>query len=175
MARILKIVVTGPFSAGKSVFVKTISDIPVVSTERRISAREKGMKAQTTVAMDYGRVAIGEDVLHLNGTPGQSRFDFMWEILSKEMHGLVLVVDATDQASFDNARAQLDEMLAPRAVPVVVAANKQDHDDALHPDKVRRALGLTDVLVMPCVASRKTSVRMVLSQLAEMIVQASAR
>jgi hypothetical protein len=169
MARILKIVVTGPFSAGKSQFVKTISDIPVVSTERRISAREKGQKSQTTVAMDYGRVQLGDDILHLNGTPGQSRFDFMWEILSKEMHGLVLVVDATTPESFEAARAMLADILSPRTVPYVIAANKQDHEAALHPDKVRRHLGLTDSLVMPCVASRKTSVKMVLSQLVDLI------
>ncbi|MBM4423346.1 MAG: GTP-binding protein [Chloroflexi bacterium] len=170
MPRILKIVVTGPFSAGKSLFVKTISDIPVVSTERKISLREKGMKPQTTVAMDYGRVQLGDDVLHLNGTPGQARFDFMWEILGREMHGLVMVVDATVKESFDDARTMLDDMLSPRPVPFVVAANKQDRDDALHPDKVRKALALDrHALVMPCVASRKTSVKMVLSQLAEMI------
>lgn len=169
MPRILKVVVTGPFSAGKSQFVKTISDIPVVSTERKVSAREKGMKAQTTVAMDYGRVQLDDNILHLNGTPGQSRFDFMWDILSKEMHGLVLVVDSTAHDTFDDARAMLAEILAPRPVPFVIAANKQDHDSALHPDKVRRALGLGDVLVLPCVASRKTSVKLILSQLAEMI------
>ncbi len=169
MPRILKVVVTGPFSAGKSQFVKTISDIPVVSTERKISARAKDMKSQTTVAMDYGRVQLGDDVLHLNGTPGQSRFDFMWDILSKEMHGLVLVVDATAESTFEDARSMLAEILAPRTVPYIVAANKQDSAEALHPEVVRRTLGLTDALVMPCVASRKTSVKMVLSQLIEMI------
>lgn len=169
MSRNLKIVVTGPFSAGKTVFVKSISEIPIVTTERKITVRQKGTKSHTTVAMDYGRVALGDDVLHLNGTPGQARFDFMWEILSKEMHGLVLVVDATAKETFDDARTMLEDMLAPRRVPFVVAANKQDYDNALHPDKVRRALGLTDALVMPCVASRKTSVKMVLSQLAGLI------
>ena len=171
MPRNLKVVVTGPFSAGKSQFVKTISDIPVISTERKLSVREKGVKSQTTVAMDYGRAQIGDDVLHLTGTPGQARFDFMWAILGREMRGLVLVVDATHKESFDEARQMLDEMLAPRPVPFVIAANKQDKDEALHPDKVRRALGFSgvSVLVMPCVASRKTSVKMVLSQLAEMI------
>ncbi len=170
MSRILKIVVSGPFSAGKTLFVKTISDIPIVTTERKISVREKGVKAQTTVAMDYGRVALGDDILHLTGTPGQARFDFMWEILSREMHGLVLVVDATAKDTFAGARDLLAEMLSPRPVPFVVAANKQDRDEALHPDKLRRALGLdARSLVMPCVASRKTSVKLVLSELAEMI------
>ncbi|MEK7325123.1 MAG: ATP/GTP-binding protein [Chloroflexota bacterium] len=170
MSRILKIVVTGPFGAGKSQFVKTISDIPVVSTERKISYREKGMKSQTTVAMDYGRVEIGDDVLHLNGTPGQARFDFMWDILSREMHGLVMVVDATAHGTFPEVRALLDEFMTPKAVPHIVAANKQDLDGALAPDKLRRALGLDpETPILPCTASRKTSVRFVLSQLAETI------
>jgi hypothetical protein len=171
MTRVLKILVTGPFNAGKTAFVKTISDIPVVSTERRISHRAKGLKLQTTVAMDYGRAQVGDDVLHLTGTPGQARFDFMWEILSKEMHGLVLVVDATQPDSFADARAMLADMLVPRSVPFVIAANKQDLESALHPDKVRRGLGFTagEALVAPCVTSRKTSVRFVLGQLVGLI------
>ncbi|MBI3242096.1 MAG: ATP/GTP-binding protein [Chloroflexi bacterium] len=170
MSRILKIVVTGPFGAGKSQFVKTISDIPLVSTERKISRREKGMKTQTTVAMDYGRAEIGDDILHLNGTPGQVRFDFMWDILSREMHGLVMVVDSTAHDTFPDVRAMLDEFLAPKAVPHIVAANKQDLADAVHPEKLRRALNLhPDTPILPCTASHKTSVRFVLSQLAETI------
>ena len=170
MSRILKVVVTGPFSAGKSEFVKTISDIPVVSTERKITVRAKGVKEQTTVAMDYGRYQLGEDILHLNGTPGQARFDFMWEILSREMRGLVMVVDSTASESFEEARGLLDDMLAPRPVPFVIAANKQDKDGALHIDKVRRALRFgAEARVVPCVASQKTSVKLVLGQLAELI------
>jgi hypothetical protein len=166
-----KIVVTGPFSAGKTRFIKTISDIEVVSTERKISQREKGMKAQTTVAMDYGRVTLGEKILHLHGTPGQARFDFMWEILSQDMAGYVVVVDATHPASFDEARELIDAFgKGRRKIPYVVAANKQDLDGAASPTKIHRALELKpEVLVMPCISSRKTSVRQVLAQLAEML------
>jgi len=171
MPRLLKIIVTGPFSSGKTQFVKTASDIPVVTTERKLSHREKGVKAQTTVAMDYGRVAIGDDVLHLNGTPGQARFDFMWDILSKEMKGLVLVVDAAAEDTFEEAKTMLDEFLAPNpATPFVVAANKQDRDDALTPEKLRRALGLGgEAFILPCTASQRTSVQFVLKQLAKTI------
>jgi signal recognition particle receptor subunit beta len=170
MTRSLKIVVTGPFNAGKTRFIQTISDIDVVSTERRITARAKGMKAQTTVAMDYGRVQLGDDVLHLHGTPGQARFDFMWEILAREMAGLVLLADASAPDTFDEARELLTFFAADGRRPHVVAANKQDAAGAASPDKVRRALGLTaNTLVMPCVAGRKTSVRQVLAQLADMI------
>ncbi len=170
MTRQLKIVVTGPFSAGKSKFIKTISDIDVVTTERRISVRDKGSKAQTTVAMDYGRVALGESLLHLHGTPGQARFDFMWEILAREMAGYVMLVDASQPDTFDSARALLEYFTRAHPQPYLIAANKQDVDGAVPPDKLRRRLGVSaEVLIMPCVASRKTSVKQVLVQLAEMI------
>lgn len=170
MPRNLKIVVTGPYGAGKTQFVKTVSDIAVVSTERKISARSKGEKTQTTVAMDYGRVALGDDVLHLNGTPGQARFDFMWDILSQEMQGLVVLIDSSDSLRLPEAKELIEYFVGGKPVPFLVAANKQDLAGAAHPEKLRRTLGLgAETLIMPCVASRKTSARQVLVQLAELI------
>ena len=78
----VKMVVTGPFAAGKTQFIRSISEIDVVSTERKITNTAERVKDQTTVAMDFGRITIDDDlVLYLFGTPGQKRFDFMWEIL----------------------------------------------------------------------------------------------
>ena len=76
----VKMVVTGPFSAGKTEFIQSVSEIDVVSTERKISSpAERSVKESTTVAMDFGRITVDEDlVLYLFGTPGQKRFDFMW-------------------------------------------------------------------------------------------------
>jgi signal recognition particle receptor subunit beta len=87
----VKMVVTGPFSAGKTAFIRSVSEIDVVSTERKISlASEKMVKESTTVAMDFGRITVDDDlVLYLFGTPGQRRFDFMWEILSEGMLGFI--------------------------------------------------------------------------------------
>lgn len=165
-----KIVITGPFSAGKSQFVKTISDIAVVSTERKISRQEPGMKSQTTVAMDYGRVQLEDVTLHLHGTPGQARFDFMWDILTKEMAGFVVVVDSTDPSSMGEARELIKIFSSAHNVPYVIAANKQDVAGALPIEKLRRELDLSpDILIMPCVASRKTSVKQVLAQLVELL------
>ena len=92
-----KMVITGPFSSGKTEFIGVISEIDVVSTERKISsAAEEKVKESTTVAMDFGRITVGEDlVLYLFGTPGQRRFDFMWDILSQGMLGFVVMVDST--------------------------------------------------------------------------------
>ena len=92
----VKIVVTGPFAAGKTTLIRTISEITVLSTERGITDDTKARKAETTVAMDFGRITIDRDlVLYLFGTPGQERFDFMWEILGEGMLGYVLLVDAS--------------------------------------------------------------------------------
>ena len=94
MTRKLNILVTGPYGAGKTEFIRTISEIPVVSTERTITDwLESHEKSLTTVAMDYGRLTIGKDVLHLRGTPGQERFHFMRELLAREVNGFVLLVD----------------------------------------------------------------------------------
>src|SRR5574341_799873 len=89
----VKMVVTGPFSAGKTQFIQSVSEIDVVSTERKIStAAEREIKDATTVAMDFGRITVDEDlVLYLFGTPGQKRFDFMWEILAEGMLGFIVL------------------------------------------------------------------------------------
>src|SRR5258707_13243971 len=100
MANAYKIIVTGPFNSGKTTFVGTISDIAVVTPEKKITTEDRGIKNETTVAMDYGRVEIDGKVLNLSGTPGQTRFDFMWKILANEMNAFAVLADATDKPSF---------------------------------------------------------------------------
>jgi len=86
-------VISGAVNAGKTEFIKAISEIEVVSTERRATDDTKLIKKETTVAMDFGRIAVADDlVLHLFGTPGQKRFDFMWDILTENALGLVLML-----------------------------------------------------------------------------------
>ncbi len=101
----VKMVVTGPFNAGKTEFIRSVSEIDVVSTERKISSEAERVKETTTVAMDFGRITVDNDlVLYLFGTPGQKRFDFMWEILSEGMLGFVVMVDSTRPETFREAR-----------------------------------------------------------------------
>lgn len=167
----LNILVTGPFGAGKSQFIETISDIPVVSTEQKITDLLEGTeKNLTTVAMDYGRVSIGGTTLHLRGTPGQERFDFMRDLLAREVNGYVLLLDSTNSTHVSKALALLDGLEHLRTKPRVVVANKQDLENATHVDDVRRELGLGDqVLVLPCISTRRSSVRQVLIQLIDQI------
>ena len=127
----VKMVITGPFSAGKTEFIRSISEIEVVSTDQAItSAAEKEVKSATTVAMDFGRITVDDDlVLYLFGTPGQRRFDFMWEILAEGMLGFVVMVDSAKPETFREAKSILETFRAYAPTPYVVAANKQDHPD----------------------------------------------
>jgi small GTP-binding protein len=168
----VKMVVTGPFNAGKTEFIQTVSEIDVVSTERKISAEAEKVKETTTVAMDFGRITVDDElVLYLFGTPGQKRFDFMWEILSEGMLGFIVMVDSTRPETFKEARAILETFRAYAPTPYVVAANKQDLDDAWEIDDMRIALRLDpSVDLLPCISVDRDSVKDVLLQLLQNIL-----
>lgn len=163
----VKMVVTGPFNSGKTEFIRSVSEIDVVSTERKISSEVERVKESTTVAMDFGRITVDDDlVLYLFGTPGQKRFDFMWEILSEGMLGFVVMVDSTRPETFKEARNILETFRAYAPTPYVVAANKQDCDDAWEMGDMRIALRLDPkIKLLPCVATDKETVKNVLLEL----------
>lgn len=163
----VKMVVTGPFNAGKTAFIRTVSEIDVVSTERKITKESEKVKATTTVAMDFGRITIDEDlVLYLFGTPGQRRFDFMWEILSEGMLGFIVMVDSCRPETFREARSILETFRAYAPTPYIVAANKQDLKDAWELEDMRISLRLdSTVKILPCVATDKESVKTILLEL----------
>lgn len=149
----LKVVVTGPFNAGKTTLISTISEIPVLTTETSVSDAARERKKRTTVSMDFGRITIpGDPVIELAmfGTPGQARFDFMWNVLSKGMLGYVLMVDVADPSTWAEAAAIRDHFRVLGRVPYVVAANRYDGEDAA-PLALRRTLGLPEhVRIVPC-------------------------
>ena len=160
-------VVTGPFNSGKTQFIQSVSEIDVVSTERKISSEAERVKDSTTVAMDFGRITVDADlVLYLFGTPGQKRFEFMWEILSEGMLGFVVMVDSTRPETFREAKSILETFRAYAPTPYVVAANKQDNDEAWSIEDLRIALRLApEVKLIPCVATDREKVKNVLLEL----------
>jgi uncharacterized protein len=160
----VKIVVTGPFAAGKTTLIRTISEITVLSTERGITDSTRARKSETTVAMDFGRITIDRDlVLYLFGTPGQERFDFMWEILGEGMLGYVVLVDAERDDSLHEAAAILEAFRRMARVPYVVALNRSAGIDDDEERRIRDRLDLRpDVALLPCDATDKESVKGVL-------------
>ncbi|MDT4291477.1 ATP/GTP-binding protein [Methylomonas sp. MO1] len=104
-----KIIFTGPVGAGKTTAINAISDVPPVKTDAAASDMTKNRKASTTVAMDYGVMNLaGGEKIHLYGTPGQERFDFMWDILTNGGIGLILLLDNTRADPFQDMRFFLD-------------------------------------------------------------------
>jgi signal recognition particle receptor subunit beta len=100
-----KIIFTGPVGAGKTTAIESISDIPPVKTDEIATDMTRTRKTATTVAMDYGvmNLADGEKI-HLYGTPGQERFDFMWDILTLGGIGLILLLDNTRSDPFHDMK-----------------------------------------------------------------------
>jgi hypothetical protein len=168
----VKIVVTGPFAAGKTTLIRTISEITVLSTEKNITDDTRSQKTDTTVAMDFGRITIDRDlVLYLFGTPGQERFDFMWEILGEGMLGYVVLVDASRPESLDEAVSIVRAFRKMAHVPFVVGLNRADGIDEAEERRVRDTLELEpEVPVVPCDAADRESVKAVLLALLYAVV-----
>lgn len=105
----IKFVFTGCVGAGKTTAISIISEIPVISTEAKPSeASVIKRKASTTVAMDYGEITLADQTkIHLYGTPGQRRFDFMCHILTEGALGMVILIDN----SHEDPLAELDYFL----------------------------------------------------------------
>ncbi|MEE8602193.1 GTP-binding protein [Euzebya tangerina] len=132
-AETVKVVVAGPFAAGKTSFITHLSQTPVVSTETATSGDEADRKAGTTVSMDYGTFTVGSGdeavQLLLFGTPGQARFRFMLDVAAVGMDGFILILDGTDPTSHTDAADILRTLEAHGSVPFLVAVNRLDDDE----------------------------------------------
>jgi uncharacterized protein len=153
--RPLKIVITGPFAAGKTTLIKTISEVAIVGTERDVTDETRSTKPKTTVAMDFGRITFADDLsLFLFGTPGQRRFEVMWEILSEGMIGFIILVNAGDWRSADEASHILDQFRRYAEVPYVVGITHLDEAEEpldVVSSKVRETLELPEwISVLEC-------------------------
>jgi len=142
----VKLVVCGGYGAGKTTFVGAISEIVPITTEAPITEVSAGTdegavatKVATTVALDFGRISLDSGlVLYLFGTPGQSRFRFAWDEVTRGAIGAVIVVDS---GRLDDAYASVDFCEA-RRIPFVVAINRFEGGPAHDLDAVREAMVL---------------------------------
>jgi len=166
-AKPVKVVVTGPFSAGKTTLIETISDVTIVGTEREVTDATRAVKTRTTVAMDFGRIMLpGRVSLHLFGTPGQRRFEAIWEILSEGMLGLVVLVHAARGESIVESGHILDTFRDYADVPYIVGVTHLDQLDENSGDvfeRVRETLRLpSEISVLACDPRRKEDVKALL-------------
>lgn len=154
-----KILVTGPYGAGKSSFVQAVSDSAV-------SVDHLG----TTVALDHGRVTMDGLTADVFGTAGQARFDPLLRIVAGQAVGVVVVVDSTQPDSFPRAREMMN-LTWRQGLPAIVAANKQDLPGALRPEEVARMMELpAQVRAVGCRGNDRASGRDVLRALMDQII-----
>jgi signal recognition particle receptor subunit beta len=144
----VKLVISGGLGAGKTTLVGAISEIPPVDTDNWMTETSRAVdrlaegeaKTTTTVAMDFGRITLGRDlVLYLFGTPGQPRFWPMWDDLCRGASGALVLVDTR---SLDLSFPAINYFDTDSDLPFIVAVNLFD-GVRTHPlDEVRRALRL---------------------------------
>jgi signal recognition particle receptor subunit beta len=151
---IMRLVVTGAVGAGQSTFIRSVSEIEVVDIKPRSTVQTSLLDNKVAIALDYGRLNIGMGMaMQLYGTPGQIRFNFIWDLLIRRAHACVVLVAANRPGDFHNARRLLAFINARVQIPVAIALTHTDRADAWCTEDVAIALGYANLKKRPTIVA----------------------
>ncbi|HHH50518.1 MAG TPA: GTP-binding protein [Saprospiraceae bacterium] len=151
MQKNYKLIFSGPVGAGKTTAIASISDIPIVQTEEKATDKTKELKENTTVALDYGAIILQDGRrIHIYGTPGQKRFDFMWDILTAGSIGLLLMIDGSDKKALENLKFFTNSFknFIDKS-SIVIGITKQDVNPVYPLEEYQKIINHGDLPVVP--------------------------
>ncbi|WP_242046392.1 MULTISPECIES: GTP-binding protein [Calothrix] len=147
---ILRIAIAGCVGAGKTSLIRSISDIEIVDTDKKSTDEIALFKDKTTVALDFGlHSLVPNQLLYLYGTPGQPRFDFMWDILIRQVQACIVLVDAHRPEYFHYGLQILDFVKQRVQIPILIGLTHMDCPTAATPEEIAIALTLHNASQTP--------------------------
>ncbi len=162
-SHVLTVLVAGAHGAGKTTFIQTISD----KDESIVSGEEDSLDTGESSQRDYGRLSIDPGLAwYFLPTLGQKRLDSAWKLRVDRSVGCVILIDSANPETFHDARLILDDFQFRAGLPLVIAANKQDLEEALPAERQRRLLQVSSrVRIVPCIATSYDVAKRVLLEL----------
>jgi uncharacterized protein len=175
---ILRLIVTGAPGVGKSTFIRSISELEVVNTNRKTTDGVALFEKETTSTLDFGRFKFNPDmVMHLYGPPGQAGFEFLWQLLTHRAHACIMLLAAHRPREFFYSRRLLSFLMLRMNVPVIIGLTHTDHPDAWSVENVTLALGFMGESntppIIPVNSTQKASVAQILTVLVEHLIETS--
>lgn len=171
---ILRLIVTGATGTGKSTLIRSVSEIEVVDTMQISTPKPSCLNPKNTIALDFGRLNFNPGMaIHLYGTPGQARFDFMWNLLIGRSHACLLLIGANRPGDFRDASRILAFMKARVQIPIIIGLTHTDCPGAWSKEDATIALGYGNQRRRPTIMqvnpNKKASVIQVLITLVEQL------
>jgi len=171
--RSAKIIVTGPVRAGTTTLIRSLSEIAVMSTERKLGPGSGNGRGEATVALDFGRVTIGRDlVVYLFGTPGEEPESLAAGPLAEGPIGIILTVDASRPRSIEDCAEIVAFLEENSDAPYVIAANRLPQGDQARLDALRAAIAVpAEIPIIPCEVTQRESSKRVVMALIDRIIE----
>jgi len=168
---IAKILVTGPFNAGKTTLIKFVTSEQLLSRDVTSTDRLAKFKAMTTVGLDFGILHVDDTLdVHLFGTPGQARFNFMWKVLSRGALGTIFLIDSSSQRAIDEGKLMYQYYCDKSDAPIVIGATKRDIEGARDLGDLAEELGVKKHAIVACDPRNKEDSQLLVLSLLKQVI-----